>query len=38
MQAALDSGEYISFGKDKDQAVWLAADNYKTQEFKDHYK
>lgn len=38
MQAALDSGEYISFGKDKDQAVWLAADNYKTQEFKDHHK
>jgi hypothetical protein len=38
MQAALDSGEYISFGKDKDQAVWLAADNYKIQEFKEHVK
>ena len=38
MKVALDNNEYISFGKDKDQALWFAADNYKTQEFRDHYK
>ena len=38
MKAALDNNEYISFGKDKDQALWFAADNYKTQEFRDHHK
>ena len=38
MKAALDNNEYIFFGKDKDQALWFAADNYKTQEFRDHHK
>jgi len=38
MKVALDNNEYISFGKDKDQALWFAADNYKTQEFRDHHK
>ena len=38
MKNALDSGEYISFGEDKAQAIWFSADNYKTKEFKEHFR
>ena len=34
---AVENNELIDFGADKEQAVWFSADNYKTEEFKEHY-